>query len=99
MLTRITEGQLLAGRLGRLKESGEDHFTQICMAKRNNVALALDAARATRDILGASGITHEYQCGRHMANLESVITYEGTHDIHMLIVGNHITGLNALGNE
>ena len=59
----------------------------------------LECARTTRDILGASGITDEYICGRHMANLESVITYEGTHDIHMLIVGGHITGLNALGNE
>ena len=99
MCSRITQGQLLAWRLGRLKDENREHFTQICLAKRNNVALALDAARACRDILGASGITDEYHCGRHMANLESVITYEGTHDIHMLIVGAHLTGLNALGND
>ncbi len=99
MLTEITKAQLLALRLGRLKESGKLHHTQVSMAKRNNVAMALECARTTRDILGASGITDEYVCGRHMANLESVITYEGTHDIHMLIVGMEITGLNALGNE
>ena len=99
MASEITKGQLLALRLGRLKEAGNEHFSQISLAKRNNVAIALDAARQCRDILGASGITHEYNCGRHMANLESVITYEGTHDIHALIVGNHLTGLNALGNE
>ncbi|MCG3135813.1 MAG: Acyl-CoA dehydrogenase, short-chain specific [Planctomycetes bacterium] len=99
MLTAITNGQLMAWRLGSLKEAGKSHFTQVSMAKRHNVKMALDAARTTRDILGASGITHEYVCGRHAANLESVITYEGTHDIHMLIVGMHVTGLNALGNE
>ncbi len=98
MLQEITKAQLLSWRLGRLKEAGAAHHTQICLTKRNNVAMALDCARTTRDILGASGITDEYVCGRHMANLESVITYEGTHDIHMLIVGQHITGLNALGN-
>jgi glutaryl-CoA dehydrogenase len=98
MAQEITKAQLLALRLGRRKEAGKAHFSQISMAKRNNVHIALDAARQCRDILGASGITDEYQCGRHMANLESVITYEGTHDIHMLIVGNHLTGLNALGN-
>ena len=98
MLNGITNGQLLAWRLGRLKEAGTSHFTQVSLAKRHNVKMALDCARTTRDMLGASGITHEYVCGRHMANLESVITYEGTHDIHMLIVGMHITGLNALGN-
>jgi glutaryl-CoA dehydrogenase len=99
MLTAITNGQLMAWRLGDLKEKGAAHFTQTSMAKRHNVKLALDCARTTRDMLGASGITHEYVCGRHMANLESVVTYEGTHDIHMLIVGMHVTGLNALGNE
>ena len=98
MLTDITNGQMMVWRLGRLKEAGTSHFTQVSMAKRFNVKMALDAARATRDILGASGITHEYVCGRHMANLESVITYEGTHDIHTLIVGMHVTGLNGLGN-
>jgi glutaryl-CoA dehydrogenase len=99
MLTSITNAQLLAWRLGNLKESGKSHFAQVSMAKRHNVKMALECARTTRDMLGASGITFEYQCGRHMANLESVVTYEGTHDIHMLILGQHITGLNALGNE
>jgi glutaryl-CoA dehydrogenase len=99
MLTGITNAQLLAWRLGNLKEAGASHFTQVSMAKRHNVKTALECARTTRDMLGASGITHEYVCGRHMANLESVVTYEGTHDIHMLIIGMHVTGLNALGNE
>lgn len=99
MLTAITSSQLLAWRLGRLKEAGQSHFTQVSLAKRHNVMAALQAARTTRDMLGASGITHEYVCGRHMANLESVVTYEGTHDIHMLIIGMHVTGMNALGNE
>ena len=99
MANEITKGQLLAWRLGRLKESGKAHHTQISLAKRNNVHMALEAARNARDILGASGITDEYVSGRHMANLESVITYEGTHDIHMLIVGMELTGLNALGND
>lgn len=99
MLTAITSGQLMAWRLGNLKERGESHFTQVCLAKRHNVMMALQCARTARDMLGASGITHEYCSGRHMANLESVVTYEGTHDIHMLIVGMHVTGLNALGNE
>ena len=99
MVQEITKAQLLALRLGRLKEQGKSHFTQVSLAKRNNVKMALDCARETRDILGASGITDEYVSGRHMANLESVITYDGTHDIHMLIVGMHLTGLNALGND
>ena len=99
MLTGITNGQLLAWRLGNLKDTGKSHFTHVSMAKRNNVKMALECARTTRDMLGASGITHEYVSGRHMANLESVITYEGTHDIHALIVGMHVTGLNALGND
>ncbi len=98
MLTEITKAQLVALRLGRLKETKKAHFTMTSLAKRNNVKMALDCARTTRDILGASGITDEYQCGRHAANLESVITYEGTHDIHMLILGQHVTGLSALGN-
>ncbi len=99
MANEITKAQLLALRLGRLKEAGKAHHTQISLAKRNNVHMALDAARNARDMLGASGITDEYVSGRHMANLESVITYEGTHDIHMLIVGMELTGLNALGND
>jgi glutaryl-CoA dehydrogenase len=99
MVTSITSGQLMALKLGRMKEKGTYHFTQVSLAKRHNVKMALDTARVCRDILGASGITHEYSCGRHAANLESVFTYEGTHDIHMLIVGSHITGLSALGAD
>ena len=95
MFTEITKGQLLAYRLGRLKDVGRASVQQVSMAKMNNVAMALKTARVARDILGASGITHEYQCGRHMMNLESVNTYEGTEDIHRLILGEHITGLAA----
>lgn len=95
MYTDITLGQLLALRLGRLKDRGEVTPTMISMAKMNNVSKALRHARLTRDILGASGITYEYQCGRHMLNLESVNTYEGTEDIHRLILGEHITGVPA----
>ncbi len=95
MLAAITKSQLLAWRLGRLKEAGEDRPEQVSLAKRENVAMALDVAREARDILGASGITDEYQCGRHMANIESVYTYEGTHNIHTLILGQEITGIAA----
>ena len=95
MPTEITKGQLLALRLGRLKEAGEVTPVQVSMAKMNNVQIALDSARMTRDILGANGITDEYQCGRHMVNLESVYTYEGTHDIHKLIIANELTGIPA----
>lgn len=95
MFTEITKGQLLALRLGRLKDQGKALPQQISMAKMNNVSMALNCARVTRDILGASGITHEYQCGRHAMNLESVNTYEGTEDIHRLILGHHITGIEA----
>jgi len=95
MLTEITKAQLLSLQLGRLKEQGKAKHYQVSLAKRNNVWQALKAARYTRDILGASGITDEYQCGRHMMNLESVHTYEGTHDIHTLVVGAEITGLEA----
>lgn len=95
MFTEITKGQLLALRLGRLKDHDRATIQQVSMAKMNNVAMALKAARTTRDILGASGVTHEYQCGRHMLNLESVNTYEGTEDIHRLILGEHITGIPA----
>ena len=97
MLADITKGQLLALRLGRLKEAGSERPEQVSLAKRDNVAAALDIARATRDILAASGITDEYQCGRHMANLESVKTYEGTHNIHTLVLGQDITGIAAFG--
>ncbi len=95
MVQEITKGQLLCWRLGKLKDAGQAKPSQISLAKRNNVAMALKAARTARDILGASGITDEYQAGRHMCNLESVYTYEGTHDIHTLIIGEDITGIPA----
>lgn len=95
MITEITKGQLLALQVGRLKDQNMAQPEHISMAKMNNVSMALNIARTTRDILGASGITYEYQCGRHMLNLESVNTYEGTEDIHRLIIGNHITGIPA----
>jgi glutaryl-CoA dehydrogenase len=95
MLSEITKAQLLCWRLGRLKEAGKVRAQQVSLAKRNNVHWALKTARMARDVLGANGITDEYQCGRHMCNLESVSTYEGTHDIHTLILGEDITGLNA----
>lgn len=96
MLTEITKGQLLALQLGRLKDRGELRAPQVSMAKRNNVNMACDVAREARRLLGANGILVEYQSMRHMANLESVYTYEGTHDIHGLIVGQDITGLSAV---
>jgi glutaryl-CoA dehydrogenase len=95
MVSEITKAQLLCLRLGRLKEAGRMTSGQISLAKRNNVAIARDIARDARDILGANGVTDEYQCGRHMLNLESVYTYEGTHDIHTLVVGQDVTGLPA----
>ena len=96
MLTEITKGQLLALQLGRLKDRGcKDIHLKISMAKRNNVFHALEIARVARQILGANGILDDYHSMRHMVNLESVITYEGTHDIHTLIVGEHITGHSA----
>ena len=95
MVSEITKAQLLCLQLGRLKEAGKLQPGQISLAKRNNVSIARDIARDARDILGANGVTDEYQCGRHMLNLESVFTYEGTHDIHTLIVGQDITGLAA----
>jgi glutaryl-CoA dehydrogenase len=95
MLTEITKGQLLAWRLGRLKDEGRLHFAQTSMAKRNNVRIALETARLARDLMGASGITLEYPVFRHMCNLESVYTYEGTDHIHALILGEYITGLPA----
>jgi glutaryl-CoA dehydrogenase len=95
MVTEITKGQLLAWRLGRLKDAGKLHFSQTSMAKRNNVRVGLETARLARDLMGASGITLEYPVFRHMCNLESVYTYEGTDHIHTLILGEHITGLPA----
>ncbi|HSS00197.1 MAG TPA: acyl-CoA dehydrogenase family protein [Kofleriaceae bacterium] len=95
MVSEITKAQLLCWRLGRLKEADQLTAGQISLAKRNNVSTARDIARDARDILGANGVTDEYQCGRHMLNLESVFTYEGTHDIHTLVVGQDVTGLAA----
>jgi glutaryl-CoA dehydrogenase len=95
MLTEITKAQLLAWRLGNLKNQGKATTAQISMAKRNNVEMAIKIARQARQILGGMGISGEYSIMRHMMNLESVITYEGTHDIHLLITGLDITGLNA----
>ena len=92
MITEITKAQLLAWRLGTLKNEGKATSAQISMAKRNNVDMALKIAREARQILGAMGITGEYSIMRHMMNLESVVTYEGTHDIHLLITGMDITG-------
>ncbi len=93
MLTEITKAQLLCVQLGRLKDRGEATPVQVSLAKRNNVDIACECARETRRLLGGSGILAEYQAMRHMANLESVYTYEGTHDIHTLILGEAITGL------
>ncbi len=95
MLQEITKAQLLALQLGRLKEAGKVRPQQVSLAKRNNVKMALECARNARDLLGANGITDEYQSGRHMCNLESVFTYEGTDHIHTLIVGEDITGSAA----
>jgi glutaryl-CoA dehydrogenase len=95
MLTEITKAQLLCVQLGRMKERGTVKPEQISLAKRNNCEIALDIAREARDILGASGITAEYPVMRHMCNLESVKTYEGTHNIHTLVLGEAITGIPA----
>jgi glutaryl-CoA dehydrogenase len=95
MITEVTKAQLLAVQVGRLKDQDKAGHQHISMAKRNNVWMALECARTARDILGANGIADEYPVFRHMANLESVKTYEGTHDIHTLILGQHITGFDA----
>jgi glutaryl-CoA dehydrogenase len=95
MLSEITKGQLLVLQVGRLKDEGKVGHQHISMAKRNNVWMALECARLARDILGANGIADEYPVFRHMANLESVKTYEGTHDVHTLILGTSITGIDA----
>ncbi|MCK5338548.1 MAG: acyl-CoA dehydrogenase family protein [Bacteroidales bacterium] len=94
-LTEITKAQLLIWRLGALRDQGKATAAQISMAKRNNVNMALEIARETRQILGAMGITNDFPMMRHMMNLESVITYEGTHDIHLLITGAEVTGIPA----
>jgi glutaryl-CoA dehydrogenase len=96
MLTEITKAQLLALRLGRIKDEGHLEPVMVSMAKRNNVDIALQIARLARDLLGANGIVDDYQSMRHMVNLETVRTYEGTHDVHTLILGEHITGHRAL---
>jgi len=95
MITEITKAQLMALRLGQLKNEGKATTAQISMAKRNNVEMAINIAREARQILGGMGITGDYSIMRHMMNLESVITYEGTHDIHLLITGMDITGIAA----
>lgn len=95
MVTQITQGQLLVIQLGRLKDGGVNEVRLVSLAKRANVAMALDVAREARSILGAAGITDEHSPGRHMTNLESVYTYEGTHEIHTLIVGQAVTGIAA----
>ena len=99
MITEITKAQLLAWRLGVLRNEGRATSAQISMAKRNNVYIALNIAREARQILGGMGIVGEYSIMRHMMNLESVITYEGTHDIHLLITGYDITGIPAFRND
>ncbi len=95
MITEITKGQLLALQVGRLKDRGRADHAHVSMLKRNNVSMALDVARAARDILGANGVADEYPIFRHMCNLESVFTYEGTHNIHTLVIGERVTGIPA----
>jgi len=96
MLAGITKAQLLALRVGRLKDEGKLHHTMVSLAKRENVDMALRVARAARELLGANGIVDDHQAMRHMLNLETVRTYEGTHEVHTLILGKHITGLDAI---
>src|ERR1700728_3460421 len=95
MVAEITKAQLLALQVGRLKDQGKAAFQHISMAKKNNVWMALECARMARDVLGANGISDDYPIMRHMMNLESVKTYEGTHDIHTLIIGQSVTGISA----
>jgi glutaryl-CoA dehydrogenase len=95
MLTEIVKAQLVSLHLGRMKDAGTYTPQQVSLAKRNNVSIATDIARESRRLLGAVGILAEYSSMRHMANLESVYTYEGTHDVHSLVLGQALTGLNA----
>ena len=95
MLSEITKAQLLNWKLGKMMDEGKATTPQISLAKRNNVDMALQIAREARQIHGGMGITGEYPIMRHMMNLESVITYEGTHDVHLLITGHEITGIPA----
>jgi glutaryl-CoA dehydrogenase len=97
MLMEITKGQLLSYRLGRLLDEGKAKPPQISLAKKNNVAVARKCAMTARELLGANGISLDYSPIRHMANIESVYTYEGTDDIHTLIIGHDITGFSAFG--
>lgn len=97
LCSRITQGQLLALRLGQLKNEGELHHAHVSLAKQANVEMALETARVARDILGANGIMDEYRTMRHLCNLETVYTYEGTNDIHLLVIGKEITGIPAFG--
>ncbi len=99
MLTEITKAQLLCVQLGRLKDAGTMSPEQVSLAKRNNVEMATECARETRRLLGANGILAEYQALRHLANLESVYTYEGTHDVHTLVLGMAITGIDAFRGD
>ena len=95
MVTRITESQLLVFRLGRLKDENKMTFQQVSLAKRNNCMMARDVSKTAREMLGGNGITIDYSPIRHMANIESVFTYEGTHEMHTLIIGEHETGIAA----
>jgi glutaryl-CoA dehydrogenase len=95
MITEITKAQLLALHVGRLKDQGKIEAAHISMLKRNNVAMALECARLSRDLLGANGIMDEYPIMRHMCNLETVKTYEGTDHIHTLVIGERVTGIPA----
>jgi glutaryl-CoA dehydrogenase len=99
MITEITKAQLLTLRLGQLRNEGKATSAQISMAKRNNCEIAINIAREARQIHGAMGITSEFSMMRHMANLESVMTYEGTHDVHLLITGMDVTGIPAFTRE
>jgi glutaryl-CoA dehydrogenase len=95
MADEITKGQLLVWRLGRLKDEGRASFVQVSQAKRNSCWVARECARLSRDIHGANGVVNEYPVMRHLMNIESVYTYEGTHDMHVLILGEHLTGIPA----
>jgi len=95
MISEITKAQLLVLQVGRLKDTGKVQHQHVSMAKRNNVWMALECARMSRDILGANGVADDYPIMRHLMNLESVKTYEGTHDIHTLIIGTSVTGIDA----
>ena len=96
MITEITKAQLMSFHLGKLMNEKIASYEQISMAKRNNVQMAQDVVREARQILGGMGITSDYPIMRHMMNLETLVTYQGTHEIHLLITGRDITGINAI---